>query len=70
MNSYDGHDPIKASEHQLKEAEASIDKLHSKSLILLDDKGSKTNLSIEFYQKKDLTLSTKLITKFYFPNNK
>ena len=52
LDSYDGHDPIKASEHQLKEAEASIDKLHSKSLILLDDKGSKTNLSIEFYQKK------------------
>ena len=52
LDSFDGHDPIKASEHQLKEAEASIDKLHSNSLILLDDKGSKTNLSIEFFKKK------------------
>ncbi len=52
LDSFDGHDPIKASEHQLKEAEASIDKLHSNSLILLDDKGSKTNLSIEFFKKE------------------
>ncbi len=51
LDSFDGHDPIKASEHQLKEAESSIDKLHSNSLILLDDKGTKTNLSIDFYKK-------------------
>lgn len=51
LDSYDGHDPIKASEHQLKEAESSLDKLHLNSLILLDDKGAKTNLSIDFYKK-------------------
>ena len=51
LDSYDGHDPIKASEHQLKEAESSLDKLHFNSLILLDDKGAKTNLSIDFYKK-------------------
>ena len=51
LDSFDGHDPIKASEHQLKEAESSIDKLHLNSLILLDDKGTKTNLSIDFYKK-------------------
>ena len=48
LDSLDGHDPIAASEHQLKEAKIAIAKLHSKSLILLDDKGSKTNLSINF----------------------
>tara|TARA_B100001057_G_scaffold485359_2_gene564963 strand:+ start:740 stop:1306 length:567 start_codon:yes stop_codon:yes gene_type:complete len=51
LDSYDGHDPIKASEHQLKEAESSINKLHLNSLVLLDDKGAKTNLSIDFYKK-------------------
>jgi len=48
LDSLDGHDPVSASEHQLKEAKISIKKLHEKSLILLDDKGSKTNLSINF----------------------
>jgi len=52
LDSYDGHDPIKASEHQLKEAETSLNKLHLNSLVLLDDKGTKTNLSIDFYKKK------------------
>ena len=51
LDSYDGHDPIKASEHQLKEAKASLEKLQKNSLILLDDKGAKTNLSIDFYKK-------------------
>ena len=51
LDSYDGHDTKKASEHQLNEAKASIDKLHSSSLILLDDKGAKTNLSIDYYKK-------------------
>ena len=41
----------KASEHQLKEAKASLEKLQKNSLILLDDKGAKTNLSIDFYKK-------------------
>ena len=51
LDSFDGHDSKLASEHQLKEAEASINKLHYNSLILLDDKGAKTNLSIDFYKK-------------------
>ncbi len=51
LDSFDGHDKKKASEHQLKEAEASIHKLSSNALILLDDKGAKTNLSIDFYKK-------------------
>lgn len=37
-----------ASSHQLKEIKIAIKKLHKNSLVLLDDKGSKTNLSIEF----------------------
>ena len=37
LDSFDGHDSVKASEHQLKEARASI------------DKGAKTNLSIDYY---------------------
>ena len=37
-----------ASEHQLEEARLSINKLNSKGIILLDDKGAKTNLSIPF----------------------
>ena len=49
LDSYDGHDKDKASAHQLKEAEVSLEKLHQNSLVLLDDKGSKTNLSIDFY---------------------
>ncbi len=49
LDSLDGHDPIAASKHQLKEAQIAINKLHNKSLILLDDKGSKTNLSLSFF---------------------
>ena len=53
LDSLDGHDPIAASNHQLKEAKIAIKKLHHKSLILLDDKGSKTNLSISFLLEND-----------------
>ena len=49
LDSLDGHDPDAASKHQLKEAKVAINKLHLNSLILLDDKGSKTNLSINFF---------------------
>ena len=49
LDSLDGHNPIAASNHQLKEAQIAVKKLHDKSLILLDDKGSKTNLSINFF---------------------
>ena len=51
LDSLDGHDKIKASLHQLEEAKACINNLHDKSLVLLDDKGAKTNLSIDFYIK-------------------
>ena len=37
-----------ASAHQLKEIEFAIKNLKKDSLVLLDDKGSKTNLSIDF----------------------
>lgn len=50
LDSFDGHDKNLASAHQLNEAMASIDKLHPNSLVLLDDKGAKTNLSIDFYK--------------------
>lgn len=56
LDSLDGHDPIAASNHQLKEAQIAIKKLHNKSLILLDDKGSKTNLSINFFIKNDFKI--------------
>ena len=53
LDSLDGHNAVAASEHQLNEIKASISKLNSKSLILLDDKGSKTNLSLNFLIKKN-----------------
>jgi len=37
-----------ASEHQLNEIKLASKNLHQKSLVLLDDKGVKTNLSIEY----------------------
>lgn len=51
LDSLDGNDSIAASEHQLKEIKISLIKLHKESLILLDDKGSKTNLSINYLLK-------------------
>jgi len=56
LDSLDSHDPIAASNHQLKEAKMSIKKLHDNSLILLDDKGSKTNLSINFFKENDFKI--------------
>ena len=56
LDSLDGHDPFAASNHQLKEAEIAIKKLHDKSLILLDDKGSKTNLSINFFTRNNFKI--------------
>lgn len=56
LDSLDGHDPDAASKHQLKEAQIAIEKLHDKSLILLDDKGSKTNLSINFFKKNNFKI--------------
>ena len=54
LDSFDGHDVELASQHQLKEAKAVIDKLHKNSLVLLDDKGAKTLYSKNYFQKKGL----------------
>ena len=48
LDSLDGHDIVKSSEHQLHEAETAINKLHQNSLVLLDDKGKKTTKSLPF----------------------
>ena len=48
LDSFDGHDPLNASSHQLNEIKNALKNIHKRSLILLDDKGSKTNLSINF----------------------
>ena len=45
-----------ASEHQLKEIKIAKDKLNMNSLVLLDDKGSKTNLSIDYMLKNNLKI--------------
>ena len=47
LDSLDGDMPG-ANKHQLKEAELAMKNLNPSGLILLDDKGSKTNLSIPF----------------------
>lgn len=55
LNSLDGQLP-NASNHQLKEIMKAKDKLHNGSLVLLDDKGSKTNLSVDFMLKNDFKI--------------
>ena len=52
LDSLDGHNSDLASKHQLNEAKIAVNKTHSNSLILLDDKGSKTNLSVKFLLSK------------------
>jgi len=47
LDSLDSQCP-NANEHQLQEIQNSIDKLTTKSIVLLDDLGTKTNLSIPF----------------------
>jgi len=51
LDSLDGHDKDSASLHQLHEIETAISKLHKNSLVLLDDKKSKGNLSLKFLIK-------------------
>ena len=51
LDSHDGNLPG-ANEHQLREAQLSIDKMNSNGLIMLDDKGQKTELSIPFLISK------------------
>ena len=45
-----------ASKHQLNEIELAIDNLSSGSLVLLDDKGAKTNLSLEYMLKNNFKI--------------
>ncbi len=49
LDSFDGHNVELASKHQLKEAKMAINKLTSNSLVVLDDKGSKTIYSLPFF---------------------
>ena len=51
LDSLDGNIPG-ANEHQLKEAEIAESKLNKQGIILLDDKGTKTELSIPFLTNK------------------
>jgi len=45
-----------ASKHQLEEIKIAKEKLNQNSLVLLDDKGSKTNLSIDFMLKNNFRI--------------
>ena len=45
-----------ASNHQLEEIKIAKDKLNNNSLVLLDDKGSKTNLSIDYMLKNNFRI--------------
>ena len=45
-----------SSRHQLEEIKVVKKNLHKDSLVLLDDKGSKTNLSIDFMLKNNLKI--------------
>jgi hypothetical protein len=47
LDSVDGGDPT-ANQHQLKEIMIALPKLHQNSIVLLDDLGSKTEMSIPF----------------------
>tara|TARA_A100001011_G_scaffold348444_1_gene386288 strand:+ start:81 stop:644 length:564 start_codon:yes stop_codon:yes gene_type:complete len=53
LDSLDGHNKKAASEHQLKELKIALNKLHKNSLILLDDKDSKTLLSVNYLLEKN-----------------
>ena len=45
-----------ASKHQLEEIKVAKEYLHKNSLVLLDDKGTKTNLSIDFMLKNNFKI--------------
>lgn len=52
LDSVDSDSP-NANEHQLKEIQLAYKNLHKRTIILLDDLGSKTNLSIPFLKEKN-----------------
>ena len=56
LDSFDGHDVELASNHQLKEIKAGINKLKNNSLVLLDDKGAKTLYSAKFLIKNNFKI--------------
>mgnify|MGYP006118021947 CR=1 FL=1 len=56
LDSFDGHNPELASKHQLNEIQVAIKKLHDNSLVLLDDKTSKSNLSLDFMLKNNFKI--------------
>ena len=58
LDSFDGYLPG-ASEHQLKEIKFAENKLHSNSLILLDDMNSKSNLSIDYMLERNFKILNK-----------
>ena len=49
LDSFDGHNVEIASKHQFNEAKAVINKMSDNALILLDDKGSKTLYSLDYF---------------------
>ena len=55
LDSLDGQF-AEASSHQLKEIQIAEHLLHEKSLVLLDDKGDKTNLSIDYMLNKNFKI--------------
>ena len=57
-----------ASEHQLSEIKNSITTLHKNSLVLLDDKGQKTNLSINYLIDKGLKIINETDQQILFSN--
>ena len=58
LDSFDGYLPG-ASEYQLKEIKFAENKLHSNSLILLDDMNSKSNLSIDYMLERNFKILNK-----------
>lgn len=56
LDSLDGHNSNLASIHQLNEIKAAMNKINKRSLILLDDKGAKTKLSIDYLLKNNFKI--------------
>jgi len=63
LDSFDGHNQELASKHQLMEIKAVIKKLHRNSLVLLDDKTSKSKLSLDFMLKNNFKILNESINQ-------
>ena len=55
LDSLDGQF-AESSNHQLQEIKIAKERLSSRALVLLDDKGAKTNLSIDFMLKNNFKI--------------